>query len=171
MRSLFAWIGLSFGFALLALFAFAALAAFTPACGSTTDDTAPTDAAGDVAVDTGPPDSATCDLSANLLDKIPDASIADGASTTGICLGCASANCGSFISQCNQSCPCQSAISTGLTCYVQHSDQPTVCVASFLGVDPNIQTIGFSLVSCVQTKCDNECQASKFEDAGKEAGP
>ena len=165
MRSLFAWIGLSFGFALLALlFVFGA-----PACGSTADDTATPDAVADAPIDTGPADSATCDLSANLLDKIPDASIADGASTTGICLGCASAHCGSTISQCNESCPCQSAVSTGLSCFLQNPTSPTVCLLGFTGVDSTTQGLGFSLVTCVETSCDNECQASKFEDAGREA--
>ena len=154
-------VSLSLGLAALVLQA-------VPACGST-DSTAAPDAEVDAPVDTGPPDSATCDLSANLLDKIPDASLADGASTTGLCLGCANAHCGSTIQQCNQSCPCQGAVSSGLTCFLQNPGSPTSCLGSFLTVDSQTQSLGFGLLSCVQTFCDNECQASKLEDAGKEA--
>jgi hypothetical protein len=155
-------------FGLALSLAFALLAVQAPACGSTDDTTTGGDAVADSPVDTGPLDSATCDLSANLLDKIPDAAIADGASTTGVCLGCANANCGDTITKCNESCPCQTTVSSGLACYLRDPANAQVCALSLIGgnVDSNVQGLAFGLLNCVQAHCDQECQASKLSDAG-----
>src|SRR5437588_9668241 len=102
------------------------------ACGGdTSSGTTPTDAGNDVTLDTKPPpppppddagaDSATCDLSADFTTKIPDASIADGESTTGICIGCVEAKCKKDLDSCNQYCPCQSAAAKALECYAKNT--------------------------------------------------
>jgi hypothetical protein len=129
---------------------------------SSSDETGPAaDAGGDEAavVAAGPPDGATCDLSANLLDKIPDADIPDSSTTTGICLGCVNAKCGAPVGQCNASCPCQAAVSSGLECYVKNSANPGLCILAFQagGSDPTVTPIGLALVSCVQSACPVEC--------------
>jgi hypothetical protein len=129
---------------------------------SSSDAAGPTADAGDEsAADTGPPDSATCDLSANLLDKIPDAEIPDSSTTTGVCLGCVNAKCESSIAQCNASCPCQAAVASGLQCYLNNPAAAAGCITQFTGggggFDPNVSTIAFALLPCVQNGCPTEC--------------
>jgi hypothetical protein len=126
---------------------------------SSSDSVAPVvDGGVEAAAETGPPDSATCDLGANLLDQIPDADIPDSSTTTGICLGCVSAKCGSSITQCNQSCPCQAEVASGLQCYVKNPSDPLGCVTPFFaGGDPQTKTIALTLLPCVQSGCPVEC--------------
>ena len=138
------------------------------------DDTATaTDAGSDAAEagqEAGPPDSATCDLGANLLERLPDASIADGASTSGICIGCVDTKCGSQVNACNKSCECQNAAYRGLNCFLQNSTNPTPCLAQFTtGVDPQVQAIGISLAACVNANCKKDCATSTFQP-GADAG-
>jgi hypothetical protein len=141
------------------------------ACGKSDDSEATADAGDDGASgDTGAGDSATCDLSQNLLDTIPDAAIADGASSTGICLGCVSANCPKQVASCNALCECKGFAATGLDCYAKNSTNPTVCLAGFAlgGVSPSVQTLGIQLLGCVNTNCQKQCATSSYErsDAG-----
>ena len=150
------------------------------ACGETEPTPASTpDSGADVAVsdsgqkDTAPvdDDAATCDLSADFTKDIPDASIADGASTSGICLQCAKAKCGAQIDDCTTDCNCQEIAGEGLDCYLKNASNPTVCVGSFLGVDEKTQQIGLALLSCINSGCKDECATESFQpnDAGSDA--
>jgi hypothetical protein len=139
------------------------------ACSSSDSSGPVADAGDEEAADVGPPDSATCDLGANLLDQIPDAEIPDSSTTTGICLGCVSTKCGTTVAQCNASCPCQSAVASGLQCYVKNSANPLACVLQFQssGADPTVTGIGLTLVNCVKSDCPTECgQKAAGSDAG-----
>lgn len=150
------------------------------ACGDTEPvDATPPDSGADVVVDSGQQeaapepeeDAATCDLSADFTKQIPDASIADGASTSGLCLQCAHTKCKAQIDDCNQDCPCQDLAATGLDCYLKNSSNPTVCASAFLGVDDNTQQIGIALLGCINSGCKEECATESFQpkDAGSDA--
>ncbi len=127
-------------------------------------DTGPKDTgAKDVATDTAPP----CDPKADILSSIPDASIADGATTTGICLGCVNTKCSKEVNDCKADCPCQKVAKDALQCYLKNIANPLVCAGNFTTVPQKTQQIGLSLFSCIRNECDNECAASAFDpDAG-----
>jgi len=145
------------------------------ACGGTQSDSTPVDAGPDVVdatvKDTNAPDvkdsAPACDTMADILKDIPDASIADGGSSVGLCLGCAKVKCASEIDQCKQDCACQGVAAKALECYAK--TQSIACAASFQSVPKATQQIGIALAGCVQGKCDTECQASALLDAGTDA--
>ena len=108
------------------------------ACGGTEETTAVSDAGPDVTVDTGIKDSSLpdtrdsapeCDPNRDFLKDIPDASIADGATTTGICVGCAKQKCKSDIDKCAANCKCQNIASGALDCYLK--TQAITCGSPF----------------------------------------
>jgi len=150
------------------------------ACGETesTPDTAG-DSGADVAVDsnvadTAPPaeeDAATCDLSADLTQGIPDAAIADGASTSGLCLQCAKTKCAAQLDDCSQECACQELLTVGLDCYLKNTSNPLACAGNFTGVDQNTQQIGLALIGCISGGCKEECATESLlpNDAGSDA--
>jgi hypothetical protein len=121
------------------------------------------DVAQEAAVDAG------CDLSSNLLDQIPDAEIADGASTTGACVACLNSQCSQQVNSCNQLCTCKNATAKGLDCYLKNPAGATACLVAFTGagIDLKVQTIGLGLLGCVQSKCKEGCATASFQ---KEAG-
>ena len=152
----------------VATFAGGLAATIAQACGGSDaaiSSTDPTDGGGGEAapMQAGPPDSATCDLSSNLLDRIPDASIADGQSTTGVCLGCAQAACGDKIAACNTNCTCKDIAGGVLDCYARTSSAIS-CGGALISAPPTAQTIGLALFSCVSSTCKEECAP---KDAGK----
>ncbi len=149
------------------------------ACGSTTDEATPavdsgTDAfeagakdtsVADVATDTAPP----CDTTADLTNKIPDASIADGASTSGICVGCMKRVCPEALAACNMDCTCQGLASDALSCFVK--TQSIGCGAPFLNAGGATFNIGKQLLTCVSGGCADECAFNAFNpDGGADAG-
>jgi hypothetical protein len=145
------------------------------ACGGTTSDTSTTadssteasvDAAKEAAVDAA--DAAPqCDPKGDPLKGIPDASLADGASTTGVCIGCLESKCKAEIAKCAADCPCQNIAGDALTCYTKNAQNPAVCLGSFAGVPKATQTIGLALIGCVNSSCGVECAVSAFNpDAG-----
>ncbi len=112
-----------------------------------------------------------CDKKADILKDIPDASIADGGSSVGVCLGCAKVKCATEISSCTADCPCQGVAAKALVCFAkaQTQTQQLACAASFQGVPSSTQKIGLALAGCLQNNCDNECQASNYLDGGPDA--
>jgi hypothetical protein len=146
---------------------------FVQACGAT-EKGAPADGGSDAleASTDGSADAAKCDLSANLTGNIPDAAIADGASTSGICLGCGHAKCANFVQQCTVNCDCQKLAASGLECYLRDPTHAEACVFAFsLGsVDRKVQAIGLGLGSCINSNCQEECATTAFEDAGADSG-
>jgi hypothetical protein len=150
------------------------------ACGDTTDNpVTPADAAVEAtATDTSPPKEAAppadpdagCDTAANFTSQIPDASIADGATTSGICVGCANSQCKTEVTACNTNCKCQNLMGEALSCYLKDPSKATTCAGGFLLADQATQTAGINLLRCLQTKCDDECAASAFQDGGRDGG-
>lgn len=102
-------------------------------------------------------DAGSCDPSASFSDGIQDASIGDGASTSGLCLGCASTKCTDKVAACNASCACQSVAGAAIDCYLKDPSAVEACATPFLNTDSKTLGLGLALVGCVQTKCVQEC--------------
>jgi hypothetical protein len=109
-----------------------------------------------------------CDPKADLLRKVRDASIGDGASTTGICLGCARAKCAEAIASCTEDCPCQAIVGRSIECYL--TTQQIGCAIDLTDylVTPKTRKYALALLGCVQSECPQECSV---EDAGVEPSP
>jgi len=116
-------------------------------------------------VDSGPP----CDTTADFTKDIPDAAIADGASTTGICVGCAKVKCKTFVDECTANCECQELAGEALECFAKSNGDVLSCLGQFVSANPSKQTqqTGLGLFSCLQQDCTEECQTDAFTpDAG-----
>jgi hypothetical protein len=168
-------------------FSLAGAASAVQACSS--DETNTTSAGADsgpdaVAADGSPqkepaapePDAAPCDLSADFSDEIPDASIADGATTTGLCLQCAHTSCQKQLAACNTECKCQQLAGQALGCFLQNSDKTQLelyqlCGGPLLGVDSHTQQLALEILSCLNDECPEDCATSAFQphDAGTDA--
>lgn len=150
------------------------------ACGSTVDDTTATtpDSGGPDVVeaavkDTSVPDAKDaappCDTTADLTTKIPDASIADGATTSGACVGCMKRVCPEALAACNMDCTCQGLAGDALNCFVK--TQAISCGAPFLSGGASTLAIGRQLLGCVSGGCATECAFNAFNmDGGADAG-
>lgn len=114
-------------------------------------------------------DAATCDPSADFTTQIPDASILDGATTTGICLQCAHAKCAEQLDKCNEDCACQGLAGEALQCYLMSSENPIACAGSFIDVDTTTQQAGIALLTCINSECKADCATAAFQDAGADA--
>jgi hypothetical protein len=151
------------------------------ACGGTSESGPAADAATERAAEAGPKDSSTgpdvfdarppCDPNKDPLKDIPDAAIADGASSTGACLGCATAKCSDEIDDCKKDCSrsvtdlgCQDLAGKALECYAKTQDIFT-CAGKFATVPNPTRGIGIALGTCVGQKCQDECGV-KDPDAG-----
>lgn len=157
-------------------------AAAVQACGGKDDGDGGTVAdasTADVSVDGSKSDGAggepdpTCDPNADFTTQIPDASIADGASSTGTCVACVNAKCGSAVDACNANCICQGVAGDGLTCFLKNSSNPLAC-AGDLGpalADTEARTAAYALLGCVNTSCNEECALDAFlpSDGGDDA--
>jgi hypothetical protein len=148
------------------------------ACGSTTNDVAtvadsgPEAAIEPVMKDSSVPDAKDaappCDTTADLTTKIPDASIADGASTSGLCVGCMKTVCPEALAACNMDCTCQGLAGDALNCFVK--TQAISCGAPFLSGGSSTLAIGKQLLGCVSGGCADECAFSAFNmDGGADA--
>jgi len=146
------------------------------ACGGSSDGEAAAtpDAAPEAAavVEAGPKDASTadafderppCDTTKDILKDIPDASIADGASTTGECLGCARTKCAAEITDCQKDCSrtatdlgCQDLAGKALECFAKTQDLFS-CAGQFATVGNPTRSIGIALGGCVGQKCQTEC--------------
>jgi len=104
-----------------------------------------------------PRDAATCDLSADFAERITDASIADGQSSTGFCLGCVVAKCTETIDTCDQTCECKAAMATALDCYAK-TGSTTTCGARISDAGAAPKDLATKLFTCVNTSCQEECQ-------------
>jgi hypothetical protein len=146
------------------------------ACGGSSDETAaPAVDAGkaETAAETGPKDTGVdvfdaappCDPKADFLKDIPDASIADGASTTGICVACTKAKCAPEVAKCGADCTCQKVAGDALECFATTQDI-LGCAGKLAGVPAATRNIGIALFGCVNQNCSIECAAASFQDAG-----
>jgi hypothetical protein len=157
-----------------------AAAAVAQGCGETETTTTPGDAGTDAVADTGPKKDATppaedaeppCDTTADFSKDIPDAEIADGASTTGICVACAKANCKKFIDDCNKNCQCQELAGDALECYAKTANI-IGCAGQFASssITKETKQTGLGLFSCLNDECKDECQTEQFADGGPDGG-
>lgn len=106
--------------------------------------------------DAGEPEPA-CDPDADLLAKVSDASIADGASTTGICLGCARARCSSAIAECTMDCACQRIVGDAIGCYVTTKQITCAAALADIFVKRITRQYALTLLGCVESECASEC--------------
>jgi hypothetical protein len=147
------------------------------ACGGDTETTPAEDAGIEAAVDaaprdTGAPDTSVadagpeCDLSGNFLDDVPDAALADGATTSGICLGCLGDKCKTALDSCNADCNCREVVGELLECYAKGT--PLVQCFFSVSVTPSQKTqqIGLQLNGCLEKDCNDECAYDELFDAG-----
>jgi hypothetical protein len=146
------------------------------ACGSSDElrVAAPAAAEGGVR-ESGSPDVADpeppCDRSADLFAKVHDASIGDGASTTGLCASCMKSSCDEAIAKCTADCPCQGIVGRALDCYL--TTQQLGCaeeLTSYL-VTSETRSNALRILGCAQSECPAECAIDAGADAGVEAGP
>lgn len=146
------------------------------ACGDT-ESGAAADAGADV-VDSGQKEASAdtgaspCDTSKSVTDDIPDAAIADGASTSGACVQCANLNCSKQLDACNKDCTCQGIAGDALKCFLKNTQNPIACAGQFLGVDQKTQALGIGLLQCIGTACKTECATESFrpQDGGTDSG-
>jgi hypothetical protein len=148
------------------------------ACGDTqSDGAAVVDAGGDVVdatfKDTNAPDvtdsALPCDPTADFLKDIPDGSLADGASTTGVCLGCAKSKCSSELAACSKDCACQGLAGDAVDCYLKGGSLLS-CGSGFASVPASTRNIGIAVFSCLNNECPTECATSTFNpDGGADA--
>lgn len=130
-------------------------------CSSSDDAVATADASDDATRREGgalgADDAAACDPDANLFAKVSDAAIADGASTTGACLGCAKVSCAPEVDQCTRDCPCQGIVSDAVGCYV--TTQQLGCAGALTDylVTAETRKNALKLLGCVRTQCADPC--------------
>jgi hypothetical protein len=150
------------------------------ACGGTSEVTGTATDSGvvEAAAETGPKDAGQdvkdsappCDTTADPTAKIPDASMADGATTTGICVGCAKTKCAKEFNDCKADCPCQKVACDALDCYFKNPSNPLVCAGNFSSVPAKTQSIGLALFGCLREDCNSECAADQFDPDGGDGG-
>ncbi len=107
--------------------------------------------------DGGPP----CDKSTDFLAGIQDASFADGATTTGICLSCAKTKCKTQVDACGNSCACRTTGADVLDCYLTTQDINT-CGFKLVVAPAEARTLGQDLFTCLGDECTTECAANEL---------
>ncbi|AKU94423.1 hypothetical protein AKJ09_01087 [Labilithrix luteola] len=128
----------------------------------------PTDGGGDA--DAGHDSGAECDTSKNFLDSIPDASLADGATTSGECMRCLQNSCNSTLKKCNGDCNCREVVSEALQCFLGgKGDMMSCAMSSDTAPSSATQSVGLQIVGCVQSNCRKECAVDQLFDAGPDA--
>ena len=98
----------------------------------------------------------------------PDAAIADGASSVGVCLGCVKAKCSAELKACADDCPCNNAVEGAITCIFQ-GGSTTTCAGPIIGLPGNSGQLGIGLAGCLIQSCTQECQPTPPKDGGTDA--
>jgi hypothetical protein len=98
-----------------------------------------------------------CDPDASLLERIEDASIADGASTTGICAACLDERCSYELAHCAEDCQCQGIVGDALQCYL--TTQDIACLGRLTNylVRQDTRARALQLSGCARSACAMEC--------------
>ena len=157
-------------------------------CGSTVDSGVGADAGRDAVVrdvaappaDTGPDVVDTgvmaCAVDADLsMVNLPDASLADGASSIGRCSACVQTTCKMQFAACNDNCDCKSAVLDFFTCY-SAGGSITKCGLPLGTLGGDARTLGQGLIVCIDPAfaggpgpgCKDDCAVNAlFPDAGK----
>ena len=120
---------------------------------------------------------ALCDPDADILNEVQDASIGDGASTTGICVACMRKTCATPLADCARDCLCQGIMRDAIGCYLE--TQNIVCLGkltSYLLTNAT-RSKALAVAGCAQAGCPTECavdagpDSSTPFDAGSDAEP
>jgi hypothetical protein len=100
---------------------------------------------------------ARCDPDASLLERLEDASIADGASTTGICAACLDVKCSYELAHCAEDCQCQGIVGDALQCYL--TTQDIACLGRLTNylVRQDTRSRALRLSGCASSRCATEC--------------
>ena len=160
---------------------------FAGGCGST-ESTPAADAGRDAVVvdvtqplpDTGPDVVDTgvtaCAVDADItMINVPDASLADGASSIGRCSSCVQTTCKMPLANCNEDCDCKSALVDFFTCY-SGGGSITKCGLPLGTLGGSARTLGQALIVCIDPAlaglpapgCKDDCAVNAlFPDAGK----
>ena len=113
-----------------------------------------------------------CDPDASLLERIEDAAILDGASTTGICSGCLGERCSYELGHCAEDCMCQGIVGDALQCYL--TTQDIACLGRLTNYLVRQDTRGraLQLAGCARSSCSMECaiDGGVAPDASVDAG-
>ena len=172
------------GFATSALLTAAAATVIGVGCGGSSSDNSGTPDAsngGDAVVDhfTPPVDAGTdapkdtgvaCAVDADLNTfNPPDASIGDSGATTGGCVTCTRAKCGSELNDCNGDCDCKQALLDFFAC-IQTGKSLISCGQSVsAGLPPDTTATLQALGLCLYGGCKTECNVPTLGgDAGKD---
>ena len=125
-----------------------------PPAGSTTDGS--TGTGNDAAIGLEDAEVA-CDPDASLLDRVEDAAIADGASTTGICAKCLDEKCSYELAHCAEDCQCQGIVGDALQCYL--TTQDIACLGRLTNylVRQDTRARALQLSGCARSSCSSEC--------------
>jgi hypothetical protein len=98
-----------------------------------------------------------CDPDADLTERVEDAAILDGESTTGICAGCLSERCKYELQQCAADCMCQGIVGDALQCFL--TTQQLACLGRLTNylVRQDTRARALQLSGCARTSCADEC--------------
>lgn len=112
-----------------------------------------------------------CDKSKDFLDDVPDASLANGASSSGECVACLRASCKATLDLCNVDCECREFVGETIGCVAEGTAAFTECAtAAMMNGLPSaeVQGIGLSIYQCATTNCNEACALSDLipGDAG-----
>ena len=140
----------------------------------TVADVAPDVHAADVGADVP---AVGCGVDADITKlALPDAALADGATSIGICSACAQAKCGSQLQACNDDCDCREAVVGFFDCYSKTQSIVT-CGAPLITLGGEAMQLGQALFVCISpsflklpgTGCEVECAVKAL--LGTDAGP
>ena len=111
--------------------------------------------------DAGKDTAPTCDTKIDPFMNVPDAAVGDAGMSTGQCAACMKTKCKSEIDACMGDCTCQGPIITVLECVLKLGGitQPGIiqCASGLAAAPPSVQSNGFAIAGCLQTKCAAEC--------------
>lgn len=109
-----------------------------------------------------------CDPDASLLERVADAAILDGASTTGICAGCLDERCAYELARCAEDCMCQAIVGDALQCYL--TTQQLACLGRLTDYLVRQDTRGraLQLSGCARSSCASACAVDGGADASSD---
>jgi hypothetical protein len=156
---------------------------FAAGCGGSSESSPAQDAGNDTTSDVGSDqsvaDTSTSDVKeggnacvedASLTQlNLPDASIADGGSSVGLCMGCIKANCDAELTACAADCPCNNAVETVLSCVLTRGFNQA-CLGPVLTLTGNSQQLGLGLGQCLLGSCQNACAPGLDAGTGDSGG-
>lgn len=101
-----------------------------------------------------------CDTPTDILATVPDASLADGSTSSGLCMACLDSKCSSVIDKCEQDCNCRAVVSDVLGCFSQKGDLMSCFTSTVEQPSAATQALGLSFLSCVSGPCEQACGSS-----------